>query len=172
MRASDRAAPRRMRPETSQALAELHDVKWFHAVGEPPQSTQRVVFVHSWADAMRACASDEWDNVRIEWGNALTRRLSRHEPARYAQWNDLVEEVVPIVARFARKATRRLGLRPADAKELRSNIEWDVVSALTEVEFADVVRVKYYQALLRRYAQGRFPCGWAGVFPGGALMLF
>jgi hypothetical protein len=165
-----------MRPETTDLLKRLDDADWFAAVGRPlPEALQSsILAVASWDEAVACCSSDEWENFTLEQQNRLTMHLHEHARELYRRWNDLVrvvkEELHPLVERKVLPAVARL----ASAHEptpIRDSVQWDVLGACLELEYADVREPAFFCGLMGWYLVGRFPCGWGERDVGGGLAL-
>ena len=143
-----------MRECTRAFIQQLRDAPLFTAVGQHDLGPD-VLRVSTWAKCARICTLRDNHNVRIDAQNELTRALPRE---RMNQWNDLVREY-QLTALLAQKIA---GIAPpGDSPTTVMNVtRWDLNGAAMEIEYSDVVRVSFYQGLLKWYLQGHVVCGW------------
>src|SRR5262245_29923222 len=157
-----------MRPETNELLRRLQEADWFASVGQPlPES---VVAVRSWDEAVVCCSSMDWLNFILEMQNRLSMFLHTHARERYGQWNDLVVEVKtalhPLLEGKLAPMRESLG-----AHEVKNTLEWNILSACMELEYADVREPGFFVSLMPWYIAGRFPCGWGERDASGQVRL-
>ena len=143
-----------MRECTRAFIQQLRDAPLFTAVGQHDLGPD-VLRVSTWAKCARICTLRDNHNVRIDARNDLTEALPRE---RMNQWNDLVREY-QLTALLAQKID---GIAPpGDSPTTVMNVtRWDLNGAAMEIEYSDVVRVSFYQGLLKWYLQGHVVCGW------------
>jgi hypothetical protein len=161
-----------MQPATRELLAQLGEAEWFSAVGHPlePALADSVAAVGSWNEAVAACSTDEWSNFTLEMQNQQTMFLHTHHRDRYRRWNDLVEEAKtaakPLMTKIA-SFFEQLG-----TPEVKHCVEWDVLAACMELEYADVRPPGFSNGLMGWYLSGRFPCGWGERDKAGVIHLY
>ena len=51
-------------------------------------------------------------------------------------------------------------------------MQWDILGACIEMEYADLCPPGFYTNLASWYVKEHFPCGWQGVFPQGMLIVY
>ena len=165
-----------MRPETSELLQRLQNTDWFASVGQPVDSAflDWVVGVRSWEKAVVCCSSMEWLNFILEMQNQLSMFLHTHARERYGLWNDLVVEVKtllnPLLERKLFPIRESFG--PAEAQtEVQNTLEWNILSACLELEYADVREPGFFCGLMPWHLAGRFPCGFGERKESGQLRL-
>lgn len=56
-------------------------------------------------------------------------------------------------------------------REFRGAVDWDVLHACMEAEYADVFQPGFYASQAYWYVKGHFPCGWQGAFLSGKLVI-
>lgn len=150
--------PHYRKPLPESRVDELLAVDWFASVGRPELITESAL-------------SRDWEEFTLERRNDLTSIVSLRLQQRGSEWNKCArafkgffdEHVAPTV-------TRRLVQVHLPA-ELLMVVEWDIVSYMQELNYADVQRPSFFRSLWSAYQSGRFPCGWQGNYPEGALIL-
>jgi hypothetical protein len=145
--------------QTQELIRQLGALTWFSAVGQPlPAELARTSFpVRSWSEAVLCCKSLEWENYSLERRNSLTMYLHRHAKQRYQQWNELVDSVKSVVVPLVHA---KLAGMPRELDEVKATVNWDVLGACMELEFADVREPEFFVGLMSLYGAGHFPCGW------------
>ncbi len=159
-----------MKPSTRQELEKLERAEWFSAIGRPDTEAARVL--GSWSEAIKSCASDDWQNLLIEAANRYREQLLAKNRARFKTWNTVVKSVRPAAIALAERKIAA----PMAAHHLppvfAHTVKWDMVHFAVESEFADVQPPGYFASQAYWYLKGHFPCGWDGAFPEGRLVVF
>jgi hypothetical protein len=159
-----------MQARTRATLAEFDSAAWFRAVGLPVEGP--FVILSSWEDAIASCTSSEWEELLLEASNRYTDLLASKAPARFQSWNQVVVELKaltePLVSRKVATVLEEHDL----LKEFVDSVQWDILGACMEAEFADVQPPGFFASQAFWYVQGHFPCGWKGDFPDGRLILY
>jgi hypothetical protein len=156
-----------MRYETSENLRHLEDTDWFAHVGEHDRTSRRCIVLTSWEEAIQHCSSPEWGNVQLEMSNRHREKILAVSPARFCQWNELVDEIkkftMPLVRRKVAKAVQEHNL----PKSFVDTVDWDILGLCMESEYVDVVPPSFFSAGGYWYVRGHFPCGWVHEEPPG-----
>jgi hypothetical protein len=156
---------------TKSTLQQLDEARWFDRVGEAV-AEDRVVVLGSWDEAIAECGSPRWKHLQLVATDRLTVPLASRAPERFRRWNDVVEEVKAMTTPLVRRKIRRV-VRENDLPDVFSHcVEWDILHACMEAQFADVVPPGGYSALAYWYVSGHFPCGWEGTPPDGSLIVY
>ena len=159
-----------MNPAIIASMDDLYERDWFCNVGV--KDGDDADFLASWPDAFASCASPAWENLRYHAANALGQALHERTPQRYARWNEIVEEVKPLVISLVHEKTEDVIARYSPPKVFLNTVRWDILHACMEIEYEDVVESTFFLRLAAWYAEGHFPCGWRGEFPKGRLIVY
>jgi hypothetical protein len=165
-----------MTPETQALLGKLDAAAWFGSIGRPLPDGVRpaVISVSSWAEAIASGSSDEWSDFVLEQQNGLTMHLHTHARGRYQRWNEIVQSVqtatVPLVRQKLATVGEQLG--PDGLALLEGAVQWDVLGACMELEYADLRGPGFFCGLIAWYLDGRYPCGWGEIDETGKLLLY
>ena len=160
-----------MHPRTVATLDELEKATWFSQVGV--KDTTVAIVLSSWQEAVEHCGSAEWENLCIEASNQYRERLVERSKERFEKWNDIAAELkthtIPLVRRKIEAVVREHNL----PKVFESMVQWDILGACIEAEYADVYPPGFYASHAYWYVKGHFPCGWrGGEFPKGTLVIY
>jgi hypothetical protein len=156
--------------------ADVRAIRWFSAVGGKPLPAFNIPAraVASKEEALAHCSDPGWEDVTLEARNQLTGFLSRHHPDRHVAWNQITDAaksavVTPLATRVWQPFAERHGLD----KVFVDFVSWDVLAAIMEHEYRDCTgRPVFFLHLLDVYRAGHFPCGWAGAWPKGKLLVW
>jgi len=161
-----------MHPRTSRALAQLEEANWFSRVGVDDAEGFAVV-VPSWQEAVTLCASPETKNLWLEAANQYRLRLLERSKERYLQWNNIANEIRPIVNSFVSRKVEAVVRENNLPKEFEHHVRWEIAHLFMECEFADVYAPGFFASHAYWYIAGHFPCGWRGRFPDdGKLVVY
>ncbi|MEW6344132.1 MAG: hypothetical protein AB1704_26035 [Pseudomonadota bacterium] len=155
---------------TNATFDELAGAEWFSAVGN--SATDKVLRVHSWAEAIEQVSSLDWENLRLEAANQLRSRILEVAPGRFQQWNAIIRRMKLVSEPLVREKTASVVAFNQLPTAFEQTVHWDILHLLMEAEHADIVPPGFYAAQGYWYVAGRFPCGWAGAFPTGCLVIF
>jgi hypothetical protein len=155
---------------TNATFDELAGAEWFSAVGTA--STDNVMRVSNWSEAIEQASSLDWENVRLEAANQLRSRILEVAPERLKQWNAVVRRMKAVSVPLVRDKIASMASLYQLPTVFEHTVQWDVLHLLMEAEHADIVPPGFYAAQGHWYVAGRFPCGWAGAFPTGRLIIF
>jgi hypothetical protein len=159
-----------MSPRTLATLRELGKADWFSTTGA--RDSDAVIFVTDWGQAMQHCSSLAWKLLCLEAANQYRQCLAERSPERFRRWNQvaglLKQATSPLVKQKIKAAASRHGL-PSQFEEA---VQRDILHACMEAEYADVFPPGFYASQAYWYFRGHFPCGWAGVFPQGQLVVY
>lgn len=159
-----------LHPRTVATLDRLRGVEWFHAVGKERKGP--FVNVHSWAEAVQWCGSDDWRDLQLEAANRYCEQLVKRSRERFRTWNDVAHKVREVVIPFVKEKTEAV-IRANDLpKAFQDSVRWDMIHLCMEAEFADVYPPGFFASQAYWYVEGHFPCGWDGEFPDGKLVLY
>jgi hypothetical protein len=160
-----------MHPRTTATLEKLEKADWFTHVGEK-DTTEAIIVLSSWQEAIEHCSSVEWENLGLEAANQYRERLLERSKQRFNEWNDLVAQIKlatePLVRGKIEAVAREHGL----PKIFEDTVQWDILHVCMEAEYADVYQPGYYASQAYWYVKGHFPCGWEGEFPKGKLIMY
>lgn len=102
--------------------------------------------------------------------NHLSMFLHKHARDRYQRWNDIVAEVKAAMGPMVTRQVSPL-LEQVGAPEVKHCVEWDVLGACMEREYADLQQPGFFNGLVGWYLSGRFPCGWGERDQAGRIRL-
>lgn len=159
-----------MHPTTHATLQELDSLDWFHSVGEPDEGAAQVL--GSWPEAIKLATSLDWENLRLEAANQYRERLAGVSQRHLNRWNKLVIGVKPTVVKLVERKTFDIASRNPHSKEFVTVVRWDILHLAMECEYAEIMPPGMYTGLSYWYANGHFPCGWEGPFPGGKMIVY
>jgi len=152
-------------------LDKLEKADWFAEIGKPIDSP-KVVLVENWQQAIDWCASAEWEDVTLEAANQYRERLFEKSMERFNLWNEIVAEIKTYVVPLVEKKTKKVAAENNLPEVFSHAVRWDILHLCMESEYADVHPTGFFESLGFWYVNGRFPCGWDGVFPEGKLVIF
>jgi hypothetical protein len=152
-----------MHPRTAATLDELEQAEWFSRVGV--NDADSAIVVSSWVDAVRFCTSHETQSLWIEAANQYHMRILERSKERCRQWNDIANELRPVVNEFVSRKIAVVVEQHSLPKGFGDHIRWDMIYVMIEAEFADVYPPGFFAANAYWYVHGHFPCGWHGNFP-------
>jgi hypothetical protein len=136
------------------------------------KDTTAALVLSSWQEAVQHCSSPEWEHLCLEAANQLRERLVERSKDRFADWNIIVAELkkttIPLVRLKVEAVVEQHGL----PKAFEDAVQWDILHACLEAEYADVFPPGYYASQAFWYVKGHFPCGWRGTFPAGTLVIY
>jgi hypothetical protein len=160
-----------MHPRTVQALAQLEDASWFSHVGV--QDAEGAIVLTSWQQAIACCGSAETKNLWLEAANQYHMRILERSKERYRQWNDVANEMRPIVNAFVNRKIATVVRENLLDKVFENHVRWEMMHLCIESEFADVYPPGFFASHAYWYIRGHFPCGWRGQFPNsGRLVVY
>lgn len=170
-----------MRSGTTKALADLKGTVLFSHAGEPVQ-LEKTVAVSSWKQAMESCGSDTWEEIRLEAANLFSEAVFKIDKSRFNQRNQIIEAFKPQLLSTIHPRIQELDRKHSLGKKFRDSVEWDLTHWLLETDHADVfvpgfktegyLVPSFYLGLGTLYLKGHFPCGWAGAWPEGNLLVY
>lgn len=161
-----------MKETTEGLLEKLGNAEWFTNVGREIKGNE-VATVQSWKEAMTVCESKTSHFVTAEAANVLTERLHYEARERYRLWNKIVLELKRHTIPLVESKTAAVAKRNKLPKAFKGQVDWDILHACMELEYADIVPPRFFDERARWYLTGHFPCGWEGDFPkGGRLIVF
>ena len=153
----------------------LNKINWLSRVGlsEGETFSLAVVRVDNWTEARKSYHARTWENTTLEARNAISEYLHASNRPRFRDWNKIAVDALAI---FELDLLEKMNLLK-QAHELDDlfvrSVEWNVMSALTEDAYRDChLPTQFFTQLLDVYESGRFPCGWKGRWPDGALLYF
>jgi len=155
---------------TNATFDELAWAEWFSAVGT--SATAKVLRVRNWPEAIEQASSLDWENLQVEAANGLRSRILDVAPERFKQWNTIVRRIKSVSEPLVREKIGSVAALNQLPPRFEHAVQWDVLHLLMEAEHADIVSPGFYAAQGYWYVAGRFPCGWAGAFPTGRLIIF
>ena len=163
--------PGQLKVQTLELLNQLDRFDWFTNVGGLlPSSVARAA---TWREAGAICKTKASSNVALAASNLLTERLYYDHPKRYHRvWNSLVLAINPIWRPLCEARMRPIQIANKLSEEFVHAVDWDIVGACMEIEYADLIPPRYFKDRLDWYLAGHFPCGWEGDFPEGRLIVF
>jgi hypothetical protein len=155
---------------TQATLQELEKAEWFSALGL--KDAEAAIVLSSWEETINCCASDAWQDLLLEAANQYREKVASHSKDRFKEWNLIVRELkevtVPLVASKIEPVVREHQI----PKIFEDTVNWDILHAAMEAEYADVYPPGFFASQAYWYVQGHFPCGWQGVFPDGKLIIY
>ncbi len=160
-----------MNANTLNLLQQFRDLEWFTSVGL--KDLRDVVFISSWQDALKNCETLEWENTAIEAANQLSGQIVSVSMERFRLWNLIVRDAKTITVPLVKQKISNVILNNKGlSKRFEGCVQWDILHAVMESEYSDLVAPSFYANLSQCYLRGHFPCGWDGQYPDGKLMVF
>lgn len=156
-----------MREVTRLKFLELSSTAWFSNIGTAVPDS-RYALVGSSVEALKLAEAKDWERHKTR----LNGELCRAHRQRYRKWNDLIDEIAPLVSAAVTSTLSKVSSKGIPANDLRELIQFDAVMWLMEVEFSDVVCIQFFSDLMSVYCDGRFPCGWEGSYPVGRFVVW
>jgi hypothetical protein len=158
-----------MRDQTKESLQALNMAALFSALGQEVDDP-KIVQGASWRDAQKSEQSDVWKYWRYDRSNHISQTVHDIDKPRFnATWNDVSDQCKPIVlACIERDLSKASGAH--DNAGIIVNTRWNLVAAMMEVEYSDIMPTGFFSELFRWYCLGHYPCGWYGDYPQGHLL--
>jgi hypothetical protein len=160
-----------MRITTRHTLNQLVNCDLFGRVGDSVED-DGIVQVATWRDAIKAHESVHWQYWMENERNRLTSELHKTCRERYnVTWNVIVNECRDIVSECVREALLRFSVIPG-IDSVRINAEWNILGALMEAEYSDVISPGFFTDVVTWHFAGHYPCGRDDRFPKGRLLIY
>jgi hypothetical protein len=159
-----------MQRTTLALLEDLRSAHWLSRVGLHDAVDAAVLT--SWHEAIVLSGSIEWENLRLDMANAYRRRLQERSKERWLKWNEVVDALKQTLIPFVRGKIEPVVREQKLPKAFEHHVQWDILHACMETEYADVYPPGFYANLASWYIKGHFPCGWQGVFPQGLQIIY
>jgi hypothetical protein len=155
---------------TLETLEELQKAHWFSRVGV--HDTLEAIIVPSWPEATALRGLAEREDLWLEMANEYRQRLQERSKERLGKWNEIARGLKKTLIPFVHGKVESV-IRERDLpKAFEPTVQWDILHACMETEYADVYPPGFYANLASWYIKGHFPCGWQGVFPQGLLVIY
>lgn len=155
-----------MNLNVEQLLLRIQSTDFFRHSGNDTELTD-VLRVLTPKKAERSMQSRKWQNEKLEMRNLISEKiLSAGEPGKIRDrtWNDFTATVrgwlEPIMETRVQPAAAAQGL--SVDRLFLAHIQWDLMSALQEAEFAEFGTIGFYHVLWDWYEAGYLPCGYDG----------
>jgi len=159
-----------MKQQTLDAFDRLEQNDWFSALGQPHEGP--FIILGSWTEAVEICGAAEWQDLILEAANRYSEAIARRDTERFRQWNTVAVEVRKVVLPLVESKVRPVCVAYSLPGVVETCVRWDLIHFGLECEFADVFPPGFFASQVYWYVNGRFPCGWAGEFPEGKLVLY
>ncbi len=154
----------------------VREIPWFSRCGNPPTfdiplPTQPLP---GWNEAVASMCSTHWENTTLDARNALSVFLHKNFNRKFQLWNEIAEVakrccVEPLSAGVWRQFAQSHDLEDAFVHA----VQGDVLAAIMEHEYRDCPGApRFFLHLLDVYRRGHIPCGWAGTWPTGKLLVY
>ncbi len=154
----------------------LSMVRWFSAAGQGPSLldvTPSLVWLSSWAEALKASELPEWDDATLEARNQLTLWLHLNARAEYQSWNERAGRIKTELLPSLWQAWAPHDARLAWPESFKHSLEWNLLGAAMENEYLETGHpAVFFLELLTIYEAGHVPCGWEGRWPEGRLLVY
>lgn len=160
-----------MHPRTKATLEKLERADWFAHVGEK-DTTDAIIVLSSWQEAVEHCSSVDWENLCLEACNQYCERLVERSKERFNQWNDIIGALKAVTIPFVQRKIKTVVREYELPKVFEDTVQWDILGVCAEAEYADVYPPGFYASQAFWYVKGHFPCGWKGEFPKGKLIIY
>ena len=98
--------------------------------------------------------------------------MDERSPERLRKWNEIVNGLKKTLIPFVQGKIEPVVWEHRLPKAFEHVVQWDILHACMETEYADVYPTGFYANLASWYIKGHFPCGWQGVFPQGILIIY
>jgi hypothetical protein len=159
-----------MHSRTVERIDQLKEAAWFSRVGV--KTGPAVASVSSWREAIGYCAAPEWEDLELEMANQYREYIHEHATDRLQPWNEAVGAVKKITEPLVERRVKAVPLDDKLSRELRVQLNHDIVLFCMEAEYADICPPGFFTRLGAWYLDGHFPCGWWGIFPHGKLIVY
>ena len=148
----------------------LLNINWFSEIGKPFSDTGYSL-ANSLMEAEIYLASAEWENVTLEESNKISSYLSVKHTIIFQDWNNLIKESK---AFFEKELLTIIPhLSSFDNTLLYQCLEWDIIHYLVEDAYEKNLKEPFFFGkLISIYESGHIPCGWAGKWPKGQMIVY
>lgn len=150
--------------ETQQVISEMKKLSFFSNTGLATGSS----CVKTWDEAITLAQSDNWHSLCDHQRFLVTSSTDADE-----KWNDKIREIRIVIADFLQGACDRFsGVPSALAGRICDQMRSYLLGVCAEVESSSQHNVVFYRSLWKQILDGKFPCGWQGEYPNGALICY
>jgi len=118
--------------------------------------------VSTWPEAIEFCTSTLWRALIVDAVKLYREQLASIAAERMLLWNDLENEIRPIVASLVLRKTEQVVVTNQLPKVVIERMRWDMLHFALETENADVCPVGFFAEQASWYLKGHFPCGRMG----------
>ncbi|EOW6620455.1 hypothetical protein ACVS9W_004205 [Cronobacter dublinensis] len=151
------------------AIKKLLRINWLSNAGKDSSipNTTRVKNINAFQLNLE---SEEWENVTLEARNNITGWLAKKHVNAFLEWNKLADAAAIIIES---KVVPQIPLIGGNQEVLLSNIKWDLLNYLLEDAYSPLLnKPLFFMNLISIYEKGHMPCGWAGLWPQGELIIY
>ena len=107
----------------------------------------------------------KWNRILNVCREVYWLELRSIDKPRANRWNDLVDEIRPVVDALVRRKTAAIVAAARLPEAFVRHVQWDFLMLAMEGEYLDLHPGGLYRAMSTPYYRGHFPCGWEGEEP-------
>jgi len=152
------------------SISRLLSLNWFSDIGNS-LSESGYSLANSLMEAETYLGGPEWENVTLEESNKISAYLSVNHTVIFQDWNKLIKESKDF---FEKELLAIIPhLNGFDNTLLRQCLEWDIIHYLVEDAYKENLKEPFFfEVLISIYESGHIPCGWAGKWPNGHMIVY
>src|SRR5215472_11130891 len=141
-----------MNRRTLGTLEKLQEAHWFSRAGV--YDTPDAIILSSWHEAMALRGSAEREDLWLEMANEYRQRLREQSKEGLARWNEIVRGLKKTLIPFVRGKVEPVVREHHLPKAFEHTVQWDILHACMETEYADVYPPSFYANLASWYIKG------------------
>ncbi|MBK8138990.1 MAG: hypothetical protein IPK52_24765 [Chloroflexi bacterium] len=149
----------------------LRACELFAALGQ--RNSDDVEYAPHWESAIQSCLSDEWLNTGLDARGDVTSKLSvlQISTGQNYPWNEIVRAIERDSSDLVYVNSWRCWDFGDVPDELLLRVKGSIVVMCVVAEYPSL-RPPFFDTLHHWYLKGHLPCGWAGKYPQGRLIVF
>jgi hypothetical protein len=157
-------------------LEVLKNVDWFSRVDQEihleSSMLGKIERCYSWDEALEG-NNIHWRNIKLRAQNQLTMFLDANHHELYQTWNNVVNEINPLIDEIFQVNPIDVNLnKVVDVETIKKITIQDIRRLLIEASWSHLAEPAFFAPVTFWYIKGHFPCGWRGEFPNGKLLVF
>lgn len=154
-------------------LNEIMNCQWLNRCGVEDEFDFEVEFIKSLKNAEKSINSVKWENMCLERGSDFTSFLARNYKDEYNRfWNDIVRMIKRDYFPQIIKKIDAILLEKGFSNSIVEDIKFNLITLFMLNFYSDYYSDEFWVHMLSVYLSGHIPCGWAGNYPEGKLMIY